>query len=134
MGCGRFLMYTKSLSQGRFSEVLKNGDSSARRLQWDNTKIAAKKSGRLSFYVVNAIADDCTKVFLDSLFFLIPTTKLLLIYNSCCHHLMIKQIWRLIWVLKPSHISFLCCLLALFIPLYFFFGICRSHSFPLHGR
>ena len=53
-------MYTKSLSQGRFSEVLKNGDSSARRLQWDNTKIDAQKSGRLSFYVVNAIADGCT--------------------------------------------------------------------------
>ena len=55
-----FLMYTKRLSQERFLEVLKNGDSSARRLQWDNTKIAAKKSGRLSFYVVNAIADGCT--------------------------------------------------------------------------
>ncbi len=29
-------MYTKRLSQGRFREVLRNGDSSVRRLQWDD--------------------------------------------------------------------------------------------------
>ena len=31
-----FLMYTKRLSQGRFREVLRNGDGSVRRLQWDD--------------------------------------------------------------------------------------------------
>ena len=38
----------------------------------ENAKIAAQKSGRLSFYVVNAIADGCTfqtsKRFFMSLF------------------------------------------------------------------
>lgn len=29
-------MYTKRLSQGRFREVLRNGDSSVRRFQWDD--------------------------------------------------------------------------------------------------
>ena len=28
----------------------------------ENAKIAAQKSGRLSFYVVNAIADGCTGI------------------------------------------------------------------------
>lgn len=31
-----FLMYTKTLSQGRFREVLKKGDGGVRRLQWDD--------------------------------------------------------------------------------------------------
>lgn len=30
-----FLMYTKSLTQGRFREVAKQSDSGVRRLQWD---------------------------------------------------------------------------------------------------
>lgn len=32
-GC---LMYTKRLSQGRFREVLRKGEESVRRLQWDD--------------------------------------------------------------------------------------------------
>lgn len=31
-----FLMYTKRLSQGRFRKVIKNGDDSVRRFQWDD--------------------------------------------------------------------------------------------------
>ena len=34
----------------------------------ENAKIAAQKSGRLSFYVVNAIADGCTIDMLERLF------------------------------------------------------------------
>ena len=37
-----FLMYTKRLSQGRFREVLRNGDSSVRRLQWDDFYLLMK--------------------------------------------------------------------------------------------
>ena len=35
----------------------------------EDAKIAAQKSGRLSFYVVNAIADGCTYIFGFPLFF-----------------------------------------------------------------
>lgn len=35
----------------------------------ENAKIAAQKSGRLSFYVVNAIADGCTNKSIRSFLF-----------------------------------------------------------------
>ena len=43
----------------------------------EDAKIAAQKSGRLSFYVVNAIADGCTIVYYHSSFCLLklPFTK-----------------------------------------------------------
>ena len=45
----------------------------------ENAKIAAQKSGRLSFYVVNAIADGCTPIQLWTTFFnVIVLTNLLL--------------------------------------------------------
>lgn len=54
-----FLMYTKTLSQGRFREVVKSGNESARKLDWDDfyllmrgltpIKVAVEKRFRISF-------------------------------------------------------------------------------------
>lgn len=42
VGWRRFLIYTKTLSQGRFREVLKKGDDGVRRLQWDDFYILVR--------------------------------------------------------------------------------------------
>ena len=41
----------------------------------ENAKIAAQKSGRLSFYVVNAIADGCTPTLSGRFFYVINRRK-----------------------------------------------------------
>lgn len=53
-----------------------------------NTKIAVQKSGRLSFYVVNAIADGCTKREPGDIFISIAGTvgKPIITHIKCCIH------------------------------------------------